>query len=133
MTNAELSDMIYDLSGKLPAPRTSKVTLVKRLERLQQKNVVPAVKTTVAGKSVTKKPSKRGCLPVVSTKQAAEMRRMLICDADTMASRHTGKELYAMWHKMGVTSLYPPRDSKKNIIDKMKKFATRNFEYHGLE
>jgi hypothetical protein len=63
-----------------------------------------AASAGAAGKVGAKKPNKRGCLAALSAGQKAEMRRVLVCDTATLSMRHTGKQLYDMWNKMGVTS-----------------------------
>jgi hypothetical protein len=45
MTNNKLSEMLHDLTGNLPAPRTSKEILVKRLERATQKSTSTSTKS----------------------------------------------------------------------------------------
>lgn len=37
-----------------------------------------------------------------------------------------------MWNRMGMTSMYPKMTGKKTVISRMKAFATRNIEHHGL-
>ena len=93
-TNAQLSSLIYGLSGKMAAPRTSKKVLVARIEKLQAKAAkatVPAAaaKGGVAGKSVSnkKKPSKRGCVAALSPGMLAEMQRVATMDDAVMAGR----------------------------------------------
>jgi hypothetical protein len=89
-TNAELCSLIYDISGKISAPRTSKKVLVARVEKLQAKAAKTAAAATApkpftAGKS--KKPSKRGCLAALSPGVIVEMQRVAALDADVMAGR----------------------------------------------
>lgn len=37
-----------------------------------------------------------------------------------------------MWNRMGMTSMYPKMTGKETVISRMKAFATRNIEHHGL-
>lgn len=132
-TNAELCSLIYDLSGKVAAPRTAKTALVKRLEKLQQKAASAVPKIVVAGGSAgknQKKPSKRGCLPSLGPSVVVEMRRVLALNDS--GGIHTHTDLRKIWYKTGYTALYPARDSKANVVKRLKLHATRNLAYHGL-
>ena len=37
-----------------------------------------------------------------------------------------------MWLMIGYGAIYPARDSKTNVISRMKKHVERNFAYHGI-
>lgn len=133
-TNEELSRLLFDLTGKMPPPRTSKKILVARIEKFT--NASADTKTTKKRRndsfdSDSEKPkkTKRGCLPELTAGQISEMRRVL---ADNNLESRTHKEIAPMWDRMGVIAQYPHRDSKSNIIDKMREFAMRNLEFHEL-
>eukprot|EP00438_Fugacium_kawagutii_P000190 Skav205011 [mRNA] locus=scaffold2134:89208:95808:- [translate_table: standard] len=101
-TNAELGKMVEDLTGRRPPPRTSKATLVNRIERASLGN---ARKSSTA--QLSEKAPKRGCRATISKGQLAQMRSVLKSDVASLALRHTHKDLEKMWNRMGMTSMYP--------------------------
>eukprot|EP00455_Lapot_gusevi_P041305 TRINITY_DN4776_c0_g1_i4.p1 TRINITY_DN4776_c0_g1~~TRINITY_DN4776_c0_g1_i4.p1 ORF type:complete len:175 (+),score=29.74 TRINITY_DN4776_c0_g1_i4:83-607(+) len=145
-TNEELRNMLYDLTGKLAPPRTSKTILVGRIERATQ--VKPK-----ASKKKSRKPSsedgeqdddedeedelpeekapkkaKRGYLAVLTPAQIAEMKRIVKMSPES----YTHEKLRSIWYSVGVTSQYPMRSSKATVGEKMKAFAERNLAYHDI-
>ena len=132
-TNEQLTNLLRDLTGKFAPPRTSKKVLVARIERYtnasQESSITGKRKIDMDVNSSIPKKTKRGCLPELSAGQISEMRRVL---SNNNMESYTHRELFPIWTRMGVTSQYPGRDSKSNIIEKMRQFAKRNFEYHNL-
>eukprot|EP00039_Didymoeca_costata_P030186 m.28275 g.28275 ORF g.28275 m.28275 type:complete len:165 (-) comp7987_c0_seq1:148-642(-) len=127
-TNAQLSDMIQDMSGKRPGPQTSKKVLVKRLEKLLEKKGVNTKKRKAdeEGSSPVTTKKAKGSSSSFSLSQIAEMKRVLSMDADTMASRYKHRELYTIWNNMGYKAQFPDRSSKATVVEKMRKFAAKN-------
>ena len=64
-TNHELMKMVEDLTGTRPGPRTSKATLVNRIERATLGD-----KRKSATAHISERPAKRGCRTTVSKGQA---------------------------------------------------------------
>jgi len=147
MTNNKLSEMLYDLTGKLPAPRTSKEILVKRLERATQKSTSTSTKSpapVTAGKrkncesanvsaAPSKKPKiKRGCIDSPTAAQVLEMKRVVKLSVEDMACRYKHRELSEIWYKMGVISQFPQRSGKETVVQKLREFAERNLDFHDM-
>ncbi|CAE7342115.1 unnamed protein product [Symbiodinium sp. CCMP2592] len=126
-TNAELGKMVEDLTGRRPPPRTSKTTLVSRIERASLGDMRKS-KTA----QVCEKAPKRGCRATISKGQLAQMRSVLKSEASALALRHSHKDLEKMWNRMGMIAMYPKMTGKETVISRMKAFATRNIEHHGL-
>lgn len=143
-TNEQLTKLLYDLTGKSAAPRTSKKILVGRVERAtsaseQAKSTTTKRKETGAeekeestSKKSKKPPKPRGCLLELSAGQIAQMKRMMKTSTDDM-NKKTHSELRPMWDKLGMTAKYPNMTGKATVIERMKSFAEKNLAYHKLK
>mmetsp|Transcript_11612 Transcript_11612/g.15798 ORF Transcript_11612/g.15798 Transcript_11612/m.15798 type:complete len:172 (+) Transcript_11612:64-579(+) len=140
-TNQQLSEILYDLTGKFPASRTSKTLLVQRIEQQTQGNSNKENIEPNAGKrknhydSETQAPakkSKRGCLTLLTPSQVVEMQRVMKMGASALAARYKCTQLFQIWHAMGVMANCPGRSSKENVAIKLFEFAERNLDFHNL-
>ncbi|CAE7225922.1 hypothetical protein AK812_SmicGene8892 [Symbiodinium microadriaticum] len=121
-TNAELGKMVEDLTGRRPPPRTSKTTLVSRIERASLGDMRKS-----SSAQVSEKAPKRGCRASISKGQLAQMRSVLKSEAPSLALRHSHKDLEKMWNRMGMIAMYPKMTGKETLISRMK--ATPKAEY----
>lgn len=126
-TNEQLSSIYEGLTGKVAPPRTSKATLVARIER----NSGGATKGISKTKAAIK-PAKRGLLPTLSSTQLAEMKRVLKAPAADFELRHSHSELAKIWARMGMKAQYPHRSSKELVVGRLRTFASNNLEYHSM-
>ncbi len=65
----------------------------------------------------------------------AEMKRMLFVPVQVMYDRYTAGDLMLMWNAMGMKTEYPMGSwtvGKYDNIEKMRLFAGRNLQYHGV-
>lgn len=119
-TNQQLADILYGLSGKFTPPRTSKATLVARIERLSG----GATKAISKTKSVTNQKS-RGVPSELSATQVAEMKRILRGTAADVECQYSHSKLMPIWTRMGMKAQYPHRSSKASVVERMRAFAQK--------
>ena len=143
-TNEQLSRLLYDLTGKMPPPRTSKKILIARVERSTNASHMATASSKkrsldelgdvdLAGGNkklaIAPKKAPRGCLSSLSAGQVAELKRFLNTSVDRL-SIYTHRELQPMWTRIGMTSRYPHMTGKATVINKMQVFAQNNLEFH---
>uniref|UniRef100_A0A0G4HDI4 Uncharacterized protein n=1 Tax=Chromera velia CCMP2878 TaxID=1169474 RepID=A0A0G4HDI4_9ALVE len=127
-TNAELAEILRDLTGKWVQPRTSKETLVKRIQR--------ATGTGEGGKGKKRalpfgdeNAASSGCngISVGGTRDVlAEVnrKRLKTASAEALADKYTHAKLQKMWmDTFGSLQGYPFRSSKVTILQKMQRKA----------
>lgn len=136
-TNEQLTALLYDLTGKIAPARTAKKVLVARIERATGASEKAATTKRKIDDSVDDHHSNkkmkvpRGCLGELTAGQISEMKRILRSSSEAIEV-YTHRELMPMWSRMGVTSKYPPMTAKAKVVAKMKDFATKNLEFHGM-
>ena len=131
-TNADLSKLIFDLTGSQPSRTASKKSLVARIEKHNAKAAAAAAKASSLKRQAddkdvappaNKKPKK--AKPLLSAGATAEARRVMAKPADEWALSTTHTDLRKVWARIGMKAQYPFRTSKAKVIGRLRKFAEK--------
>ena len=139
-TNAQLSQMLYDLTGDIKhiCRPAAKEALVKRVLKLT--NQAPLSKATGQKRKLdsdapdearlVKVP--KNCLEALSQTQIAQMKRIMALTDDQIQGLQHEKDLRPLWSSVGMTAVYPNMTGKVKVVEKLKHFAEKNLKFHGL-
>jgi hypothetical protein len=132
-TNEQLTQMLHSLTGKFTPPRTSKETLIARIERHSGTGVSKGIKKK-SGLTEPRpvKQAKRGLLPTLSATQIVEMQGILTASAAETESRCAHSQLMPIWTRIGVKAQYPRRSAKSLVVNRLRTFALNNLQYHDV-